>query len=69
MKDMSPAPVQRPLWRRLLRPALVIAALAVVLGWLLPQFVDYQQVWEALTELDAWEVAVMLGVGLARIPT
>jgi uncharacterized membrane protein YbhN (UPF0104 family) len=69
VKDMSPAPVQRPLWRRLLRPALVIAALAVVLGWLLPQFIDYQQVWEALTELDAWEVAVMLGVGLARIPT
>jgi hypothetical protein len=32
---------------------LVIAALAVVFGWLLPRFIDYQQVWAALTELDA----------------
>jgi uncharacterized membrane protein len=66
---MSPAPVPRPLWKRLFRPALVIAVLAVVLGWLLPKFIDYQEVWEALTELDAWEVAVLFGLGLARIPT
>jgi uncharacterized membrane protein YbhN (UPF0104 family) len=52
-----------------LRPALVIAVLAVVFGWLLPRFIDYQQVWGALTELDAWEVAVLLGLALARIPT
>jgi putative heme transporter len=55
--------------KRLVRPALVIAALAVVFGWLLPRFIDYQQVWAALTELDAWEVAVLLGLALARIPT
>ncbi len=59
----------RPLWRRLLRPALVIAALVVVFAWLLPQFIDYQEVWEALTQLDAWEVAVLLALGLARVPT
>jgi uncharacterized membrane protein YbhN (UPF0104 family) len=53
----------------LLRPALVIAVLAVVFGWLLPRFIDYQQVWDALTGLDAWEVVVLLGLGLARIPT
>jgi hypothetical protein len=47
----------------------VIAALAVVFGWLLPRFIDYQQVWAALTELDAWEVVVLLGLALARIPT
>ena len=69
MKDTSPALVPRPLWRRLLRPVIVIAALAVVLGWLLPQFIDYQEVWEALTELDAWEVLVLLGLGLARVPS
>ena len=40
-------------WRRLLRPAVVLAALAVVFGWLLPRFIDYQEVWDALTELDA----------------
>ena len=59
----------RPLWKRLLKPALVIAALVAVFGWLLPQFIDYQEVWEALTLLDAQEVVVLLGLGLARVPT
>ncbi len=45
------------------------AALVVVFGWLLPQFIDYQEVWEALTQLDGWEVAVLFGLGLARVPT
>jgi uncharacterized membrane protein YbhN (UPF0104 family) len=69
VKDTSPAPVPRRLWRRLLRPALVIVALAVVFGWLLPRFIGYQQIWAALTELNVWEVAVLLGLALARIPT
>jgi uncharacterized membrane protein YbhN (UPF0104 family) len=69
MKDMSPALVQRPLWKRLLRPVFLIAGLVFVFGWLLPRFIDYEQVWEALTQLDAWEVIVLLGLGLARVPT
>ena len=48
---------------------MVVAALAVVFGWLLPRFIDYQEVWDALTELDGWEVAALLGLGLARVPT
>jgi uncharacterized membrane protein YbhN (UPF0104 family) len=69
VSHVSPAPAPRPLWRRLLRQALVLAALAVVFGWLLPQFIDYDEVGEALTRLDAWEVAVLFGLGLARVPT
>ena len=69
VSDTSPAPVARPVWKRLLRPALVIVLLAVVFGWLLPLFIDYHDVWTALTQLDAGEVAVLLGLGLARIPT
>jgi uncharacterized membrane protein YbhN (UPF0104 family) len=65
----SPAPLPTPLWRRLLKPAIAIAALAVVFGWLLPRVIDYQQVWAALTELDAWQVVALLALGLARIPT
>ncbi len=65
----APAPVPRPLWKRLLKSALVIAALVVVFGWLLPQFIDYEEVWDALTLLDAWEVVVLLGLALARVPT
>jgi uncharacterized membrane protein YbhN (UPF0104 family) len=69
VKDRSPAPVTRPPWRRLLKPVLVIAGLVVVFGWLLPRFIDYEQVWDALTQLDAWEVVVLVGLGLTRIPT
>ncbi|HYI33971.1 MAG TPA: hypothetical protein VEX88_10965 [Glaciibacter sp.] len=34
-------------------------------GWLLTQFIDYDEVWDALTELDTNELMVLLG--LARI--
>ena len=69
MTDTSPAPVARPLWRRLLKPAIMAGALVVVFGWLLPQFIDYGEVWDALTQLDAWEIVALLGLGLARVPT
>ncbi len=51
------------------RPALMTAALVLVFGWLLPQFIDYEEVWDALTELDGWEVVVLLVLGVARVPT
>jgi uncharacterized membrane protein YbhN (UPF0104 family) len=69
MTDASPAPPPRPLWRRILRPLLLVVLLAFVFGWLLPQFIDYQEVWETLGELDAREVVVLLALALARVPT
>jgi uncharacterized membrane protein YbhN (UPF0104 family) len=48
---------------------LLVAALGIVFGWLLPRFIDYEEVWDALTELDAWEVVALLALGLARVPT
>jgi uncharacterized membrane protein YbhN (UPF0104 family) len=65
----SAAPVPQPLWRRVLRPGLVTAALVIVFGWLLPRFIDYEEVWDALTELDSGELAVLVVLGLARVPT
>ena len=47
----------------------MIAVLAIVFGWLLPRFIDYEQVWAALTELDGWEVVILVALGLGRIPT
>ncbi len=69
MTGTPPAVAVRSPLRRVLRPALGLVALALVFGWLLPQFIDYQEVWEALAELDGREVAVLLGLGLARVPT
>jgi uncharacterized membrane protein YbhN (UPF0104 family) len=56
-------------WRRLLRPVLVVTVLVFVFVWLLPQFIDYDEVWDALGQLDGWEVAVLFALGLAGIPT
>jgi len=53
----------------MLKPLLVVAALAVVFGWLLPQFIDYEDVWDALTELSPWEIVVLFALGLVRIPS
>jgi hypothetical protein len=53
----------------LLRPVVVIGVLVLVFGWLLPQFVDYQEVGAVLAELDGWELVVLLVLGLARVPT
>jgi uncharacterized membrane protein YbhN (UPF0104 family) len=47
----------------------VVSALVLVFGWLLPQFIDYEDVWDALTLLDAREIVVLLVLGLARVPT
>ena len=55
--------------RRWLKPVILIAVLAVVFGWLLPQFIDYEEVWDALSQLDRWEVVALLALGVARVPT
>jgi uncharacterized membrane protein YbhN (UPF0104 family) len=47
----------------------VLLALALVFGWILPQFIDYDDVWDALTQLDGWEVLVLFALGLARVPS
>ena len=53
----------------MLRPVVVVGALALVFGWVLPQFVDYQEVWDALANLDGWELAVLVALGVGRVPT
>lgn len=52
-----------------MKPAVVVVALAVVFGWLLPRFVDYKAVWAALKELDPWELVVLFALALARVPS
>lgn len=64
-----PAWPPRSRWRRLVRPVLMAAALVLVFGWVLPQFIDYDDVWSALRQLDPWEIVALGLLGLARIPT
>jgi uncharacterized protein (TIRG00374 family) len=53
-----------------MRRALTLGALALVIfGWLLPKFIDYGQVWQALKGLEWWQFVVLVVLGLARIPT
>ena len=66
---MSLTPVTRPRWRRFSKSALVIAALVIVFAWVLPRFINYEEVWDALAQLDAWELVVLVVLGLARVPT
>ena len=47
----------------------MVAALVVVFALVLPQFIDYDEVWDALRQLDAWELLVLVVLALARVPT
>ena len=47
----------------------MVVALVVVFGWVLPQFIDYEQVWHAVKQLDAWELIALVVLALARVPT
>lgn len=55
--------------RRLLRLAVGGGLFVVVFGWLVPQFIDYEQVWDAIKGLSWWQFVVLLALGLVRIPT
>ena len=46
-----------------------LAILAFVFGWLLPRFVDYQEVWNAIKGLSWWEFLILFALGAARVPT
>jgi uncharacterized protein (TIRG00374 family) len=59
----TPAPAQRPrrpLWRRLLGPALSVALLVAVFAWFLPQFTSIADVWTSVRSMTWGEVAVLL---------
>ena len=69
VSEREPSRASAPLWRRMVRPVVMVAVLVFVFGWLLPQFIGYDEVWDALAELDTTELLVLLGLALARVPT
>lgn len=55
--------------RRLGKWFLVVVVVVVVFGWILPQFIDYELVWEAIRGLTFAEFAVLTLLTLLRVPT
>ncbi len=55
--------------KRIMRAAIIVAVLVFVFGWLLPQLIDYELVWEALTNLTGPDLVVLLVLSIARVPT
>lgn len=55
--------------KRVLRALVVIAVLVFVFGWLLPQLIDYQLVWDAISSLSLSDLIVLSILGVVRIPT
>ena len=68
-EEPSSASAEKPLGKRLLRLAIWGAVLVFVFGWLLPQLIDYDQVWDAIKGLSIWQVLVLLALGMIRVPT
>jgi uncharacterized protein (TIRG00374 family) len=55
--------------RRVLRIVVIIAVLVVVFGWLLPQIIDYELIWEAISGLSFEEFLALLALTIVRVPT
>ena len=55
--------------KRVVRIIVVVLVLVVVFGWLLPQIIDYDLVWDAITNLTATDLVILLLLSLLRVPT
>jgi uncharacterized membrane protein YbhN (UPF0104 family) len=60
---------EKPLGKKIVRILVIVAVLVAVFGWLLPQIIDYQLVWDALTGLSLEQLLVLSLLGLVRVPT
>jgi uncharacterized protein (TIRG00374 family) len=52
--------------RVLIEYGLMAAILLFIFGWLLPQFIDYQQVFDAMAQLTLVQVLLLAVIGVAR---
>lgn len=55
--------------KRVTRWLIVIVFLVVVFGWLLPQIIDYEVVWEAMSGLTLEQLLLLSLLGIIRVPT
>jgi len=59
----------KTLRQRLVSIAIQVALLVFIFGILLPIFIDYQAVFDAITGLSWWQFLVMFALALIRVPT
>src|SRR4051812_40287071 len=68
----TPAPTTRsrkPLWRRLLPPALSVVLVGAVFFWFLPQFTSVADVWTSVRRVSWTEVTLLLLAALLNLAT
>ena len=58
---------EKPLWRRILGPALIVAFLLFIFVWFLPRLIDYRAVIDALRSLTASQFFILLVLGSLRL--
>jgi uncharacterized protein (TIRG00374 family) len=59
----------RPLWRRLLGPALSLALVVAVFAWFLPQFTSLSDVWSSVRAMSGTELAILLAAAAWNLVT
>jgi uncharacterized membrane protein YbhN (UPF0104 family) len=55
--------------RRAVRFVVIVALLLFVFGWLLPQIIDYELIWDAMTNLTATDLVWLVVLSVLRVPT
>lgn len=66
-RNMAPGNVSTK--RRVIRGLVVVVVLVVVFGSLLPQLIDYDLIWDALTNLTLTDLLVLSVLAILRVPT
>jgi uncharacterized membrane protein YbhN (UPF0104 family) len=69
MAIIEPGRRRQSLRSRAIGLAVQLAIFVFVFGWLLPKFIDYQEVWDAIKGLTWWEFLLLFALGAARVPT
>ena len=59
----------RPMWRRLLGPALSIALIVAVFAWFLPQFTSLSAVWDSVRAMSTAEVLILAAAAVWNLAT
>ena len=58
------APDKKARRNTLIQIGIAVAIIIVIFGFVLPQVIDYEQVWETIKNLEAWQLLALLAAGL-----